>query len=144
MFLAVRHARFDAGPAPGGRGDVEHAARGPGSLPHVLQPQTPSPRRRFHVHAVTVVGDLQHEVGSLEPGKRADIVIRSNDTPEAWPRHNIIRHQLLLAKARTVDTVLVDGEVLVKGGRLTRMDESAIYETADAAARTMRKRAGLR
>jgi hypothetical protein len=43
-----------------------------------------------------------------------------------------------------VDTVLVDGEVLVKGGRLTRMDEGAVYESADKAARVMRKRAGLR
>ena len=83
-------------------------------------------------------------LGSLEAGKRADIVIRNNDVPEAWPRHNIVRHQLLLAKSRTVDTVLVDGEVLVKGGRLTRMDEGAVYELADQAARTMRKRAGLR
>jgi 5-methylthioadenosine/S-adenosylhomocysteine deaminase len=83
-------------------------------------------------------------LGSLEAGKRADIVIRNNDAAEVWPRHNVVRHQLLLAKSRTVDTVLVDGEVLVKGGRLTRMDEGAVYETADKAARTMRKRAGLR
>jgi len=87
---------------------------------------------------------MDKEIGSLEAGKRADIVIRNNDTPEAWPRHNAVRHQLLLAKSRTVDTVLVDGEVLVKGGRLTRMDESAVYESADKAARVMRKRAGLR
>ena len=83
-------------------------------------------------------------LGSLEVGKRADIVIRNNDAPEVWPRHNVVRHQLLLAKSRTVDTVLVDGEVLVKGGRLTRTDEDAIYETADKAARTMRQRAGFR
>ena len=82
-------------------------------------------------------------LGSLEPGKRADIVIRNSDTPEAWPNHNQVRNHLLLAKSRSIDTVIVDGEVLVKGGRITRMDEHPIYALADAAARRIREGAGL-
>jgi 5-methylthioadenosine/S-adenosylhomocysteine deaminase len=82
-------------------------------------------------------------LGSIEAGKRADIVIRNSDVPEAWPRHNIVRQHVLLAKSRTVDTVLVDGEVLVKGGRLTRADEGEIYARADAAAKKMRRAAGI-
>ena len=79
----------------------------------------------------------------MEPGKRADIVIRSPDLPEVRPSYNQVRNHLLLAKSRSVDTVLVDGEVLVKGGRLTRMDEGPIYELAERAAKTIRERAGL-
>ena len=82
-------------------------------------------------------------LGSLEPGKRADVVIRTNDVPEAWPRHNFVRHHLLIAKQRSVDTVIVDGEVLIKGGRTTRMDEGEVYALAETTARTMRQRAGL-
>ena len=82
-------------------------------------------------------------LGSLEPGKRADIVIRNTNTPEVWPSHNQVRNHLLLAKSRSIDTVMVDGEVLVKGGRITRMDEPPIYALADAAARRIRVGAGL-
>ena len=105
-----------------------------------------SPTDLLRMYTINGAKALKAEktLGSLEVGKRADIVIRNNEAPEAWPRHNIVRHQLLLAKSRTVDTVLVDGEILVKGGRLTRTDEDAIYETSDKAARTMRQRAGFR
>ena len=86
---------------------------------------------------------IADRLGSLEPGKRADIVIRSPNLPEVRPSHNLVRNHLLLAKSRSVDTVLVDGEVLVKGGRLTRSDEGPIYELAERAANTIRERAGL-
>ncbi len=81
--------------------------------------------------------------GSIEAGKRADVVLRNADVPEAWPRFNTVRQHVLLAKSRTVDTVIVDGEVLVKAGKLTRMDEAEVYARADAAAKTMRRAAGI-
>ena len=84
-----------------------------------------------------------HCLGSLEPGKRADIVIRSADLPEVRPSHNIVRNHLLVAKSRSVDTVLVDGEVLVKGGQLTRTDEGSVYALAERAATRILERAGL-
>lgn len=82
-------------------------------------------------------------LGSLEAGKRADIVIRSQDRPETWPRHNRERQQLLIARGKSVDTVIVDGEVLLEGGRHAKLDENRIYDRADRAARTLRERAGL-
>src|SRR5262249_12894946 len=65
-------------------------------------------------------------LGSLEPGKRADIVIRSNERPETWPRHNAERQHLLLARGKSVDTVIVDGQVRIKAGRHTSLDEGAL------------------
>ena len=82
-------------------------------------------------------------LGSLEPGKRADIVIRSNDRPETWPRHNAERQHLLIARGKSVDTVIVDGEIVVKSGRHTRLDERALYERCDRAAAVLRERAGM-
>ena len=60
---------------------------------------------------------LEDRLGSIEAGKRADIVIRNDATPEAWPRINMERQQLLLARSRSVDTVIVDGRVVLRGGR---------------------------
>ena len=104
-----------------------------------------SPEDLLQMHTLNAAKALRigDRLGSLEAGKRADIVIRHGDTPELWPRHNQVRNHLLLAKSRTIDTVMVDGEILVKHGRLTRMDEGPIYELAEQAARRMRQTAGL-
>ncbi|MFN0044537.1 MAG: amidohydrolase family protein [Alphaproteobacteria bacterium] len=98
--------------------------------------------RMYSINGATALG-WSKWLGSIEAGKRADIVIRNSDVPEVWPRHNQVRQHVLLAKSRTVDTVIVDGEVLVKAGKLTRMDEAEIYARADAAGKKMRKAAGI-
>ncbi len=77
---------------------------------------------------------LEDRIGSLEPGKRADIVIRTTDLPEAYPLTFPERGIALQALSKAVDTVLVDGRVVLRGGRLTNMDEAVIYADAQASA----------
>ena len=85
---------------------------------------------------------LDDRLGSLEVGKRADLVIRTNDRPEVWPRVQVERQQLLLARSRSIDTVIVDGRIVVKGGRHTLLDEAVVYELAQKTAERMMARAG--
>ncbi len=84
---------------------------------------------------------LEDRLGSIEAGKRADIVIRNDATPEAWPRINMERQQLLLARSRSVDTVIVDGRVVLRGGRHTLLDEAVVYRLAQETAELMVARA---
>ena len=72
------------------------------------------------------LGDL---VGSVEVGKRADLVVLDLERPHLTPVHDV--HALLVFAAGRSDVtdVLVDGEVVVRGGRSTRLD------TADLLAR---------
>ncbi len=84
------------------------------------------------------------ELGSLEAGKRADIVIRTNDLPDAQPNVDVIRQLMLVSRTKSVDTVICNGEVVVRHGHLTRLDEAAVYATAQASARRMAERAGIR
>jgi cytosine/adenosine deaminase-related metal-dependent hydrolase len=84
---------------------------------------------------------LEDRLGSIEVGKRADIVIRNDATPEAWPRINMERQQLLLARSRSVDTVIVDGRVVLRGGRHTLLDEAVVYRLAQETAELMVARA---
>jgi cytosine/adenosine deaminase-related metal-dependent hydrolase len=86
---------------------------------------------------------LEDRIGSIEAGKRADIVIRTNAVPEANPLHNLVRQHLIVAGSKSIDTVLVDGRVVVRGGRSTLVDEAVIYDIANRAAGRMRQRAGL-
>ncbi|MCX7354252.1 MAG: amidohydrolase family protein [Alphaproteobacteria bacterium] len=86
----------------------------------------------------------QDRIGSLEPGKRADIVIRRNDLPEACPGTDPVFETALVARSKSVDTVICDGQVIVKGGHSTRLDEGVVYEAARASARRLMAKTGLK
>jgi 5-methylthioadenosine/S-adenosylhomocysteine deaminase len=86
---------------------------------------------------------LGARLGSLEPGKRADVVIHTPDWPEAQPGVDRVQAAVLSARSRTVDTVLVDGRVVVEHGRATLVDEDEVYRLARASATRMMDRLGL-
>lgn len=74
---------------------------------------------------------LGEEIGSLEVGKKADIVLIDFDKPHLTPRHNVVSHLVYAAKAGDVDTVLVDGEVLLRRGHFTQLDSAEICAQAN-------------
>lgn len=79
---------------------------------------------------------LESEIGSIEPGKRADIVIHALDRPEAYPRFaDPVDNLVFYAGSSTVDTVMVDGEAIYDGRRFTRLDASEVYANVDGVAR---------
>jgi cytosine/adenosine deaminase-related metal-dependent hydrolase len=86
---------------------------------------------------------LDHLTGSLTPGKRADIqLIRLDDlnlAPVIDPAHALVYS----GQPSNVDTVLVDGQVLLRQGRPTRWDATEIAHQARDAMQALAKRAGL-
>lgn len=82
-------------------------------------------------------------VGSLEPGKRADIVIRTHDVTEAHPALDPIRNLVLVDRTKSVDTVLVDGRVVVERGRATLVENEEVFDLAERSARGIGGRLGL-
>jgi cytosine/adenosine deaminase-related metal-dependent hydrolase len=82
-------------------------------------------------------------LGSLEPGRKADIVIRSADPPEAQPGMNPARDLALIMRSKGVDTVIVDGRIVMRHGRLVLIDEHSAYDAARASARRLAKRAEI-
>jgi 5-methylthioadenosine/S-adenosylhomocysteine deaminase len=87
---------------------------------------------------------LGDQVGSLEPGKKADIVIHAYRRPEWRPGLDVINSLIYGAQSVGVDTVLVDGEIILEGGRFTRVDEEHEYREIDRAARALYERMGFR
>jgi Cytosine deaminase and related metal-dependent hydrolases len=68
-------------------------------------------------------------LGTLAPGYRADIAIIDITAPHMQPMHDIAAALVLSVKSSDVVTVLVDGEVVVRDRRLTRLDvDEAIWE----------------
>ena len=78
---------------------------------------------------------------SREPGKRADVVIRNNDDPQSYPIHFVERDLALYNLTKTVDTVIVDGRIVVKNGHHTLIDEQFVYDLAQKTAERVIKRA---
>jgi len=70
------------------------------------------------------------EIGALEVGRRADMVLFDTARPEWQPLYNPVANLVYSATGRSVDTVIVDGRVLVEGGRALTLDEGAIIEEA--------------
>ena len=69
---------------------------------------------------------LQDRVGSLEPGKEADLVVFDTDDFDLRPLHNPVTNLVYGSTGHSVDTVLVAGEVLLRHKQLTRVDEHAL------------------
>ncbi len=70
------------------------------------------------------------DLGRLAPGAKADIVIINLDHLGAPVYADPIKALVDGASGRDVDTVIVDGKVLVQGGRTTRVDEDEVYAKA--------------
>jgi cytosine/adenosine deaminase-related metal-dependent hydrolase len=87
---------------------------------------------------------LEDRIGSLEPGKRADLVIHTLDRPEMVPSTNMIRNLFYASRSKSVHTVIIDGRVILEEGRFTGLDERAIYAEVRAASRSLLARMGHR
>ena len=86
---------------------------------------------------------LEMAIGSIEPGKRADLVLYDLDVPEWRPLLNPVNNLVYAATGASVRTVLIDGRVVLDEGHLTMLDERLVYERAEALARQHITRAGL-
>jgi 5-methylthioadenosine/S-adenosylhomocysteine deaminase len=76
---------------------------------------------------------LGDEIGSLEPGKRADVLIADFNTPAAAPYYNPVSTLVFSSNPQVVDTVLIDGRVVLQGGRFPRLDEAGLARRAQDA-----------
>jgi 5-methylthioadenosine/S-adenosylhomocysteine deaminase len=83
------------------------------------------------------------ETGSLTPGKRADLILVETRSPNLGvftdPAHMLVT----AAQPANVDTVIADGQILKRGGILTRLDPVQVSIAARAALDAVRARAGL-
>lgn len=80
------------------------------------------------------------DTGVLEAGKKADIALLDLARPQFCPRHNLVAALVYSANGSEVDTVIVDGEVVLEGGKLTRVDEAEIYAKANEALVALKKK----
>ncbi|WP_254820843.1 amidohydrolase family protein [Haloglomus halophilum] len=76
------------------------------------------------------IGD---EIGSIEPGKRADIILLDVDKPKFTPLTNIPAHVVNNATPADVETAIVDGEIVMRAGQPMTIDAKAVQERVESA-----------
>jgi cytosine/adenosine deaminase-related metal-dependent hydrolase len=75
---------------------------------------------------------MQDEVGSLEPGKQADIVVFDTDDFDLRPLHNPVTNIVYGSTGHSVDTVLIGGDVVLRHKELTSLDERQLRSEVEA------------
>jgi 5-methylthioadenosine/S-adenosylhomocysteine deaminase len=83
------------------------------------------------------------KIGSLEPGKKADLVLVDLDTPMAMPVHKVPSALVYNVSTRDVDTVIVDGKVLMQSKKVLVVDEKAVLAKARKVCQKLFERAGV-
>lgn len=82
-------------------------------------------------------------IGSLEAGKRADIILVNIDQPHLIPSHDLVSNLVYAVRGSDVDTVIVDGRLLMRHRVVLTLDEEKIMANAHEAARRVTVRAGI-
>lgn len=86
---------------------------------------------------------LHNEIGSLEAGKKADLILFDRNRPEWVPMLNVVRSLVYSADGKSVDTVIIDGQTVMEEGKLTKVDEEAVYKEAQRRAQEIIARTKL-
>jgi len=88
---------------------------------------------------------LEDEIGSLETGKKADIILFDTDKPHWYPCHQLPAVLAYQAQASDIHTVIIDGRIVMDGRELAFLgpdEEPAFYASAFAAGRLARTAIG--
>ncbi len=75
---------------------------------------------------------LEKEIGSLEPGKKADFIVLGLDAPHAVPMFEVYAQIVYALKASDVETVVIGGKVVMRERRVLTLDEAKVIEKARA------------
>jgi 5-methylthioadenosine/S-adenosylhomocysteine deaminase len=73
---------------------------------------------------------MEKEIGSLETGKKADLILISLDEPNAVPMYDIYAQIAYSLKASDVETVVIGGRVVMQERKLLTIDEARVLEKA--------------
>ena len=74
---------------------------------------------------------MEKEIGSLEPGKRADMITVRLDRPNAVPLYDPISQMVYALKGEDVRDVMVNGKPVVEDGKILTLNEAQILKKAE-------------
>ena len=84
-----------------------------------------------------------NEIGSLEVGKKADLIQYDIHRPEWLPPHDMVRNLVYSADGGSIRNVIIDGKVIIRDRHSTQVDESKLLDEACEAGLAIARRVGL-
>ncbi|MEM3466779.1 MAG: amidohydrolase [Candidatus Bathyarchaeia archaeon] len=84
------------------------------------------------------------EIGSIEVGKKADIIIVDFQRPHLWPLYSEVSHLVYAAKASDVETVIVSGRIIMERRELKTIKVEEVMEKAKKVQERLLERVGAR
>jgi 5-methylthioadenosine/S-adenosylhomocysteine deaminase len=85
---------------------------------------------------------MNKQIGSLEPGKRADIIVVGMTSPRQTPMYDPISHLVYVTRGDDVQTTIVNGKVLMRNRKVLTLDERTVLAEANTWARKVRAAVG--
>ena len=85
------------------------------------------------IEGATALG-ADHEIGSIEVGKKADIILLDAKSPNLTPIHGketIVSNLVYSASSGNVDTTIVDGRILMEGRTIKSLNMNEVYEETE-------------
>jgi 5-methylthioadenosine/S-adenosylhomocysteine deaminase len=73
---------------------------------------------------------MEKEIGSLEKGKKADLIVINLNEPNAVPMYDVYAQIAYALKASDVETVMIGGRLVMKGRKLLTVNEEAAIAKA--------------
>ena len=86
---------------------------------------------------------IEEQTGSIEPGKWADFIIINTDAPHLQPVWNPVAAVVFGAQGSDVDTVVIDGRVIMQNRKVLTLDEEAVVEDVRRRYLAVAERAGI-
>jgi cytosine/adenosine deaminase-related metal-dependent hydrolase len=86
---------------------------------------------------------LERDIGSIEVGKKADLILVSLTQPHLIPAFNPVSHLVYAAEGSDVKTVIIDGKIVMEDRVVKTMEEERIMHEANRRAMKLLERAGL-
>lgn len=85
----------------------------------------------------------EDQIGSLEVGKQADLVVINPNTATMLPMHDPIANMVTSMRSHNVESVMVNGRWLMQEGKILTVNEAEVLEEAKARAAAIARRAGI-
>jgi 5-methylthioadenosine/S-adenosylhomocysteine deaminase len=82
------------------------------------------------IRGARVLG-MEKEIGSLEAGKRADMIAVRLDRPNAVPMYDAVSQMVYALKGEDVRDVMVNGKPVVSDGRILTLNQAQILQKAE-------------
>ncbi|MFN2576961.1 MAG: 5'-deoxyadenosine deaminase [Pyrinomonadaceae bacterium] len=86
---------------------------------------------------------LDQDIGSLEMGKRADVIVVDLNRIHCSPARDVVSSLVYSAQPSDVHTSIIDGHVVMRAGELMTLDESSVIQDADRESCLLVERAGI-